>query len=96
MLSFTNLLDLPFVFLIWLTEVYLFTAVLRFVLAQSSSTRQSGYYYQFQLLTDPLPKCIARSIGKWTKTVVPTWVSWLTVLMLVCLLRQILILIVSM
>ena len=96
MVSFTNLFDLPFVLLIWLTEMYLFTVVLRFVLAQSSSTRRSGYYYQFQLLTDPLPKCIALRVGKWTRAVVPTWLSWLTALLFVCLLRQILVFIVSM
>jgi len=66
---FTNLLDLPFLILTWLVETYLFLVAARLVIAAVPSARQSQFYHQLKLLTDPLPNAVRRVLSKWTKAI---------------------------
>ena len=91
MIITTHLFNLPFLILIWLIEFYLFLTALRLVMSLSASARQSQYYHQFKLLTDPLPKMVSGFLVKKRETSTPSWVSWLIVISVACVLRQILV-----
>lgn len=93
---FTNLLDLPFLILTWLVETYLFLVAARLVIAAVPSARQSQFYHQLKLLTDPLPNAVRRVLSKWTKAIVPSWLPWLTVILWACVVRQLLVMIATM
>ena len=91
MIFMAHLFNLPFLILIWLIEFYLFLAALRLVMALSASARQSHYYLQVKLLTDPLPRMIGGFFSKRGKASNPSWVSWVIVISAACVLRQILV-----
>ena len=91
MIFMTNLLNLPFLILSWVVEVYLLLTALRLIMALSATARQSQYYRQFKLLTDPLPKMVGRGLAKWRKASSPSWLSWLIVICAACILRQVLV-----
>ena len=94
MIISTHLFNLPFLILSWLIEFYLFLTALRLVMSLSQSARQSQYYHQFKLLTDPLPKMVSRFLNKKRDASTPSWLSWLIVISAACVLRQILVLMV--
>ena len=87
----TSLFNLPFLILIWLIEGYLFLSAVRLVLSRGNTTRQSHLYHQVKLLTDPLPNLIKRLYAKHTKVTAPTWMAWLVVIILACVVRQLLV-----
>ncbi len=87
----TNLLSLPFHILVWLIETYLLFVAMRLVMASSQTARQSQFYYQMKLLTDPLPNAVGRMFQKWTRATVSPWLPWLTVIFLACIVRQVLV-----
>jgi uncharacterized protein YggT (Ycf19 family) len=91
MIFMANLFNLPFLILAWLIEFYLFLTALRLVISLNKSARQSQYYHQFKLLTDPLPKMISGCLAKRRKASTSSWVSWLIVISAACVLRQILV-----
>ena len=91
MIITTHLFNLPFLIATWLIEFYLFLTALRLVMSLSESARQSQYYYQFKLLTDPLPKMISGFLTKKREASTPSWLSWLIVISAACVLRQILV-----
>ena len=91
MIITTHLFNLPFLISTWLIEFYLFLTALRLVMSLSESARQSQYYHQFKLLTDPLPKMISGFLTKKRKASTPSWISWLIVISVACVLRQILV-----
>ena len=94
MIFAANLINLPFLILAWLIEFYLFLIALRLIMTLSASARQSQYYHQFKLLTDPLPKMVSRCLSRKRKASTPTWVSWAIVITAACVLRQVLVMMV--
>jgi hypothetical protein len=87
----TNLLSLPFLLLIWIIEAYLFFLAARFVLGWSASTRQSYFYQNAKLLTDPLPNMVNKLFAKLRNRSTPSWLSWVIVISFMCILRQLLV-----
>ena len=87
----TGLYNLPFLILTSLVEAYLFLVAARLIISTAPSTRKSQFYHQLRLLTDALPNAVQRTLSKWTKAVVPSWVSWLTVILWACMARQLLV-----
>ena len=88
MIFVTSIFNLPFLIAIWLIEAYLFLAVVRLILANVPSGRQSCFYQQVKLLTDLLPNYISRHLAKVSSASVPLWVI---AILLLCLTRQILV-----
>jgi hypothetical protein len=91
MIITTHPFNLPFLIVIWLIEFYLFLTALRLVMSLSTSARQSQYYRQFKLLTDPLPNMVSGFLSKKREASTPSWLSWLIVISAGCVLRQILV-----
>ena len=91
MIITTHLFHFPFLIVTWLIEFYLFLTALRLVMSLSESARQSQYYHQFKLLTDPLPKMVSGFLTKKRKASTPSWISWLFVISAACVLRQVLV-----
>jgi uncharacterized protein YggT (Ycf19 family) len=91
MMFVTNLFILPFQILIWLIEAYLFFSAMRLVMSRSQNARQTHFYHQMKLLTDPLPNLVTRALGKGSATSRPSWLSWTIVILAACVLRQMLI-----
>lgn len=91
MIFVTSIFNLPLLIAIWLIEVYLFLAVVRLILANVPSGRQSRLYQQVKLLTDMLPNFISRHLAKVSSASVPPWLPWVIAILLLCLTRQILV-----
>jgi len=96
MVFVANLISLPFLILTWLIESYLFLTAMRLIMAVSQTARQSQFYYQLKLITDSLPNVVSRVITKGRNVSPPGWLSWLIVIALACIVRQVLVSIVLM
>ena len=95
MIYSTNFLNLPFLLIIWLIELYLFAAFIRLVIAQIPTARQSNLYQQIKLLTDFMPEAVAKRLPKGKEPSSPTWLAWLIVLVSGMILRHLLIIIIT-
>jgi hypothetical protein len=91
MVLVTSVFDLPFLFLIWVIDTYLFLATARLVIGLSPKARQSHIYSQLKLLTDPVPKLINMRFSRRTAIADHLDLLWLIVIGTGCILRQILI-----
>ncbi len=91
MIFITHIFNLPLLILIWLIEVYLFLAAARLILAKIPSARQTRFYRQVKLLTDPFPNFVSQSLAKWSHASMPSWLAWVIVILLGCFVRQILV-----
>ena len=96
MIFVTNLFYMPFLILIWLIEAYLFLTAARFIIAAVPSARTSHLYHQLKLLVDPLPNKLRWHLAKWLKAPIPSSLPWLIVVGCGCIVRQILITIITM
>lgn len=91
MIFVTSIFNLPFLIAIWLIEAYLFLAMVRLILANVPSGRQSRLYQQVKLLTDLLPNLVGQHLAKVSSVSVPSWLPWVIAILLLCLTRQILV-----
>lgn len=91
MIFVTSIFNLPLLIAIWLIEAYLFLAMVRLILANVPSGRQSRLYQQVKLLTDLLPNLVGQHLAKVSSVSVPSWLSWVIAILLLCLTRQILV-----
>jgi hypothetical protein len=92
----TNIFYMPFLLLIWLIEAYLFLAAARLIIAVVPSARESHLYHQLKLLVDPLPNKVGSHLAKWMRTSIPSSLPWLIVVGGGCVVRQILITMITM
>ena len=86
-----NLANLPLLVLTWLTETYLLFTAARLIMALVPSARQSQLYHQLRLLVDPLPNAVGQWLRRRGPTAPPLWLSWLIVILLAAILRQVII-----
>jgi uncharacterized protein YggT (Ycf19 family) len=91
MIFITNLLNLPFLVLIWLIEAYFLLTTARLIIATIPSANQSHFFQQLKLLTDPVPNIIRRGWARWRNEPLPSWAAWVIVILLGCIVRQIVI-----
>ena len=96
MIFVTNLLYMPFLVLIWLIEAYLLLAAARLIIAAVPSARKSHLYDQLKLLIDPLPNKVGQHLAKAMKASMPSSLPWLIVIGAGCIVRQILITMITM
>ena len=96
MIFVTNLFYMPFLLLIWPIEAYLFLTAARLIIAAVPNGRTSQLYHQLKLLVDPLPNKVRWHLAKWLKAPIPSSLPWLIVVGVGCVVRQILIAIVTM
>jgi hypothetical protein len=82
--------------MIWLIEVYLFLATARLIVARISSARQTYFYQHLKLLTDFVPEALSRKLAKWKDKSVPSWLAWFIVILSGFIIRQALIVMVTM
>jgi len=92
----TNLFSLPLLILIWLIEAYLFLAAARLIVARIPSARQTYFYQNLRLLTDFVPEALSRKLLKWKDKSIPLWLAWFIVVLSGFILRQALIVMVTM
>ena len=91
MVFITNTINFPIIILIWLIDAYLFLAVVRLIIARIAGTRQKSFYQQLSLLTDWLPNIVGKYLIKFGNVSSPSWLCWVIVIIIGCILRQILI-----
>lgn len=91
-----NMFNLPFLIIIWLIEAYLFLASARLIVASIPSARQSAFCQNLKLLTDFVPEALSRKLFKWKDKPIPSWLAWFIVILSGFILRQALIVIVTM
>ncbi len=91
-----NMFNLPFLILIWLIELYLFLASARLIVAKIPSARQTYFYQHLKLLTDFVPEALSRKLLKWRDKSIPSWLAWFIVILSGFIVRQALIVIVTM
>lgn len=90
MIFVISVFNVPFLILIWLIEAYILLLVVRLMLAWIPSVSQSHLYQRIAVLTDVIPTNVSRSLRRFTDSSVPSWVSWVIVLISACALRQLL------
>jgi hypothetical protein len=95
MIFVTNIFNLPLLIAVWLIEAYIFLAVARLILANVPSGRHTRLYRQVKLLTDLLPDFISRQLAEISKATIPPWVPWAVAILSLCVVRQILVWIVT-
>jgi hypothetical protein len=88
--------NLPFLILIWLIELYLFLASARLIVAKIQSARQTHFYQHLKLLTDFVPEALSQKLLKCKDKSIPSWLAWFIVIVSGFILRQALIVIVTM
>jgi hypothetical protein len=96
MIFVTNLFYMPFLLLIWLIEAYLLLTVARLIIAAVPSARTSHLYHQLKLLVDPIPNKLRWHLAKWLKARIPSSLPWLIVVSGGCVVRQMLITLITM
>ena len=95
MIGPTSLFNLPFLILMWLTEMYLFLACTRLVVSRIPGASQSQFCQQLKLLADFLPHAVGRRLPLARDGSSPNWLAWSIVLVSGFMLRQILIVIIT-
>ena len=96
MVYITNLFNLPLLILIWLIELYLFLATARLIVATIPSAQKTYFYQHLKLLTDFVPETLSRKLAIWKDKSIPLWLSWFIVLVSGFIIRQALIVMVTM
>ena len=96
MIYISNLFNLPLLIIIWLLEVYLYLATARLIVAKIPSARQSHFLQQLKLLVDFVPNALSQKLVKWKDKTIPSWLAWFIVMLSGFILRQALIVMVTM
>jgi len=96
MIYISNIFNLPLLIIIWLIEAYLFVAACRLIVAKIPSARQTYFYKNLKLLTDFVPEALSRKLLKWKDKSIPSWLAWFIVILSGFILRQALIVMVTM
>ena len=96
MTQISNLFNLPLLILIWLIEAYLFLAAVRLIVARIPNARQTYFCQNLKLLTDFVPEALSRKLLKWKDKSIPSWLAWFIVILSGFILRQALIVMVTM
>ena len=89
----TSIVSLFIQLVCYLIEFYLFLSFLRLVLSRTDA-RNSQYYIQSKLVTDPMPNAIKRLLSRWVKPL-PNWFAWVIIIAAACVMRQVLFIFVS-
>ncbi len=92
MIVTTNILAFPLVVLIWLVDTYVCLLGARMCLQHSSADWARRVTLLLREATDPVMKGVHRRLSTWRGRTVPSWVTWLSVILGALLLRHLLIL----
>lgn len=87
----TSIFASPLIMFIWVIDIYLFLASVRFVTNQYQNTRNSRVCQGLKLLIDPVPNAVSRKLSRFRRKSSPLWLPWLIVILFTVFLRHLLI-----
>lgn len=87
----TSIFASPLIMMIWVIDIYLFLASVRFVASQYPRTRNSRVCQGLKLIIDPLSNAVDRKLARLRRKSSPVWMPWLIVIVLAFFARHFLI-----
>ncbi len=82
---------LPFGIAISALDVFLFLACLRLTLGQLPVTRNTRFTNGLKQIVDPAKDFLCVQLLKFTREIVPTWLAWVALFVIMLLVRRILV-----
>jgi hypothetical protein len=86
----TNILAIPLLLAVFLTDAYLLLACLRLTSAHLAGEAAQRVCQGLRAVTDPLPAAVGRLLGRGQAKTVPAWLPWLVVVSGVVIVRYVL------
>jgi hypothetical protein len=85
-----NIVVLPLLIGIWLTDIYIFMTIIRIMLIYLGSPRTEFVQHFVQTFVDPLPRTIGQMLVRRRDCTIPSWMSWTVAILVVVTVRYIL------